>query len=163
MRLGTMLSMPGDSCGTHALIERAVAAEAAGFASCWLPQVGTVDALMALALAGRDTRTIELGTALVPTYPRHPMAFAAQARTVDECRRDSSQTSGAAFRRNGADVACGRRRARTRRGQYRVRDVRPDSVVPRNARARRRESAGRRRRGRLGERHRGGPARLCGG
>jgi F420-dependent oxidoreductase-like protein len=79
-----MLSMPGDPCGTHTLVERAAAAEAAGFASVWLPQVGTVDALMSLALAGRDTHTIELGTAVVPTYPRHPMALAAQALTVQD-------------------------------------------------------------------------------
>ena len=84
MRLGTMLSMPGDTSGTHVLVERAVAAETAGFASCWLPQVGTVDALMVLALAGRDTRTIELGTAVVPTYPRHPTVLAAQALTVQD-------------------------------------------------------------------------------
>ncbi len=48
----------------------------------WLPQVGTVDALMALALAGSQTSTIELGTAVVPTYPRHPTAMAQQALTV---------------------------------------------------------------------------------
>ena len=88
MRLGTMLSMPGDPSGTHALVERAVAAEAAGFASVWLPQVNTIDALMSLALAGRDTRTIELGTAVVPTYPRHPMALAAQALTVQDATRN---------------------------------------------------------------------------
>ncbi len=88
MRLGTMLSMPGDPCGTHALSERAAAAEAAGFASVWLPQVNTIDALMSLALAGRDTRTIELGTAVVPTYPRHPMALAAQALTVQDATRN---------------------------------------------------------------------------
>jgi len=84
MRVGTMLSMPGDPIGTEGLIERAVAAEQAGFASCWLPQVGTVDALMSLALAGRATTNIELGTAVVPTYPRHPTALAAQALTVQD-------------------------------------------------------------------------------
>ncbi len=88
MRLGTMLSMPGDPCGTQTLSERAAAAEAAGFASVWLPQVNTIDALMSLALAGRDTRTIELGTAVVPTYPRHPMALAAQALTVQDATRN---------------------------------------------------------------------------
>ncbi len=76
--------MPGDPAGTGELIERAVAAEAAGFASVWLPQVGTVDALMTLALAGRDTSTIELGTAVVPTYPRHPTVMAQQALTVQD-------------------------------------------------------------------------------
>ncbi|MCP5026894.1 MAG: TIGR03564 family F420-dependent LLM class oxidoreductase, partial [Actinomycetia bacterium] len=84
MRIGTMLSMPGDPVATAGLIERAVAAEAAGFASAWLPQVGTVDALMALALAGPDTTTIELGTAVVPTYPRHPTVVAQQALTAQD-------------------------------------------------------------------------------
>lgn len=84
MRIGTMLSMPGDPVATQGLIERAVAAERNGYASCWLPQVNTVDALMALALAGRDTSSIELGTAVVPTYPRHPTALAAQALTVQD-------------------------------------------------------------------------------
>jgi len=84
MRLGTMLSMPGDPAGTATLVARAVAAEAAGFASVWLPQVGTVDALMALALAGRETTRIELGTAVVPTYPRHPTVLAAQALTAQD-------------------------------------------------------------------------------
>jgi 5,10-methylenetetrahydromethanopterin reductase len=84
MRIGTMLSMPGDPCGTRILVERAVEAERAGFASCWLPQVATIDALMALALAGQATRTIELGTAVVPTYPRHPTALAMQALTVQD-------------------------------------------------------------------------------
>ena len=84
MRIGTMLSMPGDPSGTHALVERVVAAERAGFASVWLPQVNTIDALMVLALAGSATRTIELGTAVVPTYPRHPTALAAQALTVQD-------------------------------------------------------------------------------
>ena len=84
MRIGTMLSMPGDNAGVNALVERAVAAEAAGFASVWLPQVFTVDALTVLALAGRATQTIELGTAVVPTYPRHPTALATQALTVQD-------------------------------------------------------------------------------
>ena len=79
-----MLSMPGDKVATNGLVERAAAAEAAGFASAWLPQVGTVDALMALALAGRETSHIELGTAVVPTYPRHPTVMAEQALTVQD-------------------------------------------------------------------------------
>lgn len=79
-----MLSMPGDPVATAGLIGRAVAAEEAGFDSAWLPQVGTVDALMALALAGQETTTIELGTAVVPTYPRHPTAMAQQALTVQD-------------------------------------------------------------------------------
>jgi len=84
MRIGTMLSMPGDPVGTAGIVERAVEAEALGFDSAWLPQVGTIDALTALALAGRATTGIELGTAVVPTYPRHPTVMAQQALTAQE-------------------------------------------------------------------------------
>jgi F420-dependent oxidoreductase-like protein len=53
-----------------------------GFASAWLPQVFGYDTLTVLALAGHSTPNIELGTAVVPTYPRHPMMLAGQALTV---------------------------------------------------------------------------------
>jgi hypothetical protein len=53
-----------------------------GFASAWLPQVFGYDTLTVLALAGHSTPSIELGTAVVPTYPRHPMMLAGQALTV---------------------------------------------------------------------------------
>ncbi len=59
-----------------------VASEAAGFDTYWLAQTGLVDALMALTVAGPSTSTIELGTAVVPTWPRHPQALAAQALTA---------------------------------------------------------------------------------
>ena len=32
-----------------------------------------------MALVGRETNTIRLGTAVTPTYPRHPVAMAQQA------------------------------------------------------------------------------------
>ena len=84
MRLGTMLSMPGDNATASVLVERTQRAEAAGFDSVWLPQVMGIDALMVLALAGRETASIELGTAVVPTYPRHPSVLASQALTAQQ-------------------------------------------------------------------------------
>ena len=84
MRIGTMLSMPGDDSGVRKMVERAVRAEKAGFASAWLPQVSTVDALTVLALAGGETTSIELGTAVIPTYPRHPSSLAIQALSVQD-------------------------------------------------------------------------------
>jgi F420-dependent oxidoreductase-like protein len=54
-----------------------------GYSSLWLPQSTGFDALTVLALVGRETRGIELGTSVVPTYPRHPVALAAQALTVN--------------------------------------------------------------------------------
>jgi F420-dependent oxidoreductase-like protein len=57
-------------------------AEADGFASYWLPQIFGMDAITTLAIVGRDVPRIELGTAVVPTYPRHPMMLAQQALTT---------------------------------------------------------------------------------
>ncbi len=57
-------------------------AEADGFDSFWLPQVFDVDALGALTLIGAEVPRIELGTAVVPTFTRHPMALASAALTA---------------------------------------------------------------------------------
>ena len=65
------------------LVDEVVQMEEQGFASYWSPQVGTFDALTMLALAGQATSQIELGTAVVPSYPRHPSALAQQAATVN--------------------------------------------------------------------------------
>src|SRR6478672_5255053 len=64
-------------------VARIVARAEQGFASLWLPQSTGFDALTVLALAGRETSGVELGTSVVPTYPRHPVALAAQALTVN--------------------------------------------------------------------------------
>jgi F420-dependent oxidoreductase-like protein len=40
------------------------------------------DILTALALVGREVPDLALGTAIVPTYPRHPIALASQALSV---------------------------------------------------------------------------------
>lgn len=69
--------------GILQVVDDAVAAEAAGFASYWFPQVGTFDALTVIAVAGQQTRRIEFGTAVVPTFPRHPNALAQQAATAN--------------------------------------------------------------------------------
>src|SRR3984885_15814182 len=53
-----------------------------GFASFWMSNIFGLDALTALAVAGSQVPGIELGTAVVPTYPRHPAVLAQQALTV---------------------------------------------------------------------------------
>lgn len=63
-------------------------AEADGFDSFWIAQIFGLDALTALAVAGATTSRIELGTAVVPTYPRHPMMLAGQALTVQAATGD---------------------------------------------------------------------------
>jgi F420-dependent oxidoreductase-like protein len=54
----------------------------AGFAAAWASQIFGHDALTALAVAGASVDGIDLGTAVVPVYPRHPQVLAAQALTV---------------------------------------------------------------------------------
>ncbi|HEY1636069.1 MAG TPA: LLM class F420-dependent oxidoreductase [Acidimicrobiales bacterium] len=53
-----------------------------GVATAWCSQIFGYDALTLLAVVGREVPGIELGTAVVPTYPRHPVMLAAQALTT---------------------------------------------------------------------------------
>jgi F420-dependent oxidoreductase-like protein len=64
------------------MVDHAAEAEAAGFASYWVAQLAVPDALTVIALMGARTSTIEIGTAVIPTWPRHPLMLAAQALTV---------------------------------------------------------------------------------
>jgi len=79
MRIGLMI---GPELGRYrhkvaALVADAEAAERAGFASVWVPQIpGDFDAFTMITLMGRATRRIELGTAVLPIQTRHPLAMA---------------------------------------------------------------------------------------
>jgi F420-dependent oxidoreductase-like protein len=53
-----------------------------GFERLWLPQIFGIDALTALAAVGHAVPRLGLGTAVVPTFPRHPVVMAEQALTV---------------------------------------------------------------------------------
>ena len=54
----------------------------AGFGTAWMANIFGVDAITALAIAGRSVPGITVGTAVVPTFPRHPHALAQQAMTA---------------------------------------------------------------------------------
>lgn len=58
-----------------------------GFTSGWLSNIFGIDAITAIAVAGRHVPGIHLGTAVVPTYPRHPHALAQQAMTAWDATR----------------------------------------------------------------------------
>ena len=64
------------------VVAEARSAERDGFDSFWVPNIFGHDALTALAVVGREVPRIELGTSVVPTYPRHPAAIAQQCHTV---------------------------------------------------------------------------------
>jgi F420-dependent oxidoreductase-like protein len=58
-------------------------AEGAGLDSIWIPQIpDEFDVMTACALTGTVTSKIEIGTAIVPIQPRHPIALAQQALSV---------------------------------------------------------------------------------
>jgi len=82
MRIGVSLQDPRGPSPMTALREELQRAADQGFASAWMSNIFGVDALTALAVAGNQVPGIEVGTAVVPTYPRHPGALAQQARTV---------------------------------------------------------------------------------
>ncbi len=82
MRIGVLLQDPSGSDVMAQLRDDLQRAADDGFASAWMSHIFGVDALTALAVAGSQVPGIEVGTAVVPTYPRHPAALAQQARTV---------------------------------------------------------------------------------
>ena len=65
-------------------VEATKQAEADGFASVWFSNIFGLDAMTVCAVAGAATSTIELGTFVVPTFPRHPHAMAQQASSTND-------------------------------------------------------------------------------
>jgi F420-dependent oxidoreductase-like protein len=81
VRLGVMVGPERGRYSTKVerLLTDAAWAEGAGLASLWIPQIpDDFDALTAVALIGSATSVIEIGTAVVPIQPRHPIALAHQ-------------------------------------------------------------------------------------
>jgi 5,10-methylenetetrahydromethanopterin reductase len=78
MDIGVMIS----GSGLTGVLDAAKEAAEAGIRRVWIPQVFGVEALTAIAVAGREVSGLEFGTAVVPTYPRHPLVLAGQALTT---------------------------------------------------------------------------------
>ncbi len=82
MKIGVMIGADGANNTLDDIIGVAKNVEAAGLDNVWLANIFSFDAISTLALIGRETQTIGLGTAVTPTYPRHPTAIAQQALTT---------------------------------------------------------------------------------
>ena len=82
MRLGTMIGADGTNSTLDDIIAIAKNVEDKGLDNVWLANIFSFDAISTLALIGRETSRIGLGTAVTPTYPRHPTAIAQQALTT---------------------------------------------------------------------------------
>jgi F420-dependent oxidoreductase-like protein len=80
MRIGIF---GGEPTGIDEAIGDAKAAAEQGFNGYWVSQIFGFDNLTVLAIVGREVPGIELGTGVVPTYPRHPIMLAQQALTVN--------------------------------------------------------------------------------
>ncbi len=80
-RVGLVIS----TVNAKAAIQAVIDAERAGVRQIWTTQgPHTVDALMVFAVAATRTSTIRMGTSILPIYPRHPLAVAAQVRAFNE-------------------------------------------------------------------------------
>jgi F420-dependent oxidoreductase-like protein len=67
------------------LVARVKQAEARGVGTVWTTVGGPIaDPVTAYAAAGAATERVVLGTAITPTYPRHPFTLAAQAMALDD-------------------------------------------------------------------------------
>lgn len=82
MRIGEMVGSYEGRTSIEDFLARARDLEARGFDTMWIPHVFAHDAIGIATLLGRETERIELGTAVVPTQPRHPAALAQQALTA---------------------------------------------------------------------------------
>jgi 5,10-methylenetetrahydromethanopterin reductase len=82
MRIGMSLTESQTPQALSLLRDELLMAADDGFTSAWMANIFGLDALTALAVAGRGIAGIEIGTAVVPTYPRHPAVLAQQALTA---------------------------------------------------------------------------------
>jgi len=76
------IGLTGGGASVDKVAAQAERAEADGFHSLWYASVVTGDPLVAMAIAGRQTTSIELGTAVLQTYPCHPLLQANRAASV---------------------------------------------------------------------------------
>jgi len=82
MKIGLMIGADGTAITLDDVVARARHAEEMGLDNVWMANIFGFDAISTLAIVGRETSRIGLGTAVTPTYPRHPTAIAQQALTT---------------------------------------------------------------------------------
>jgi F420-dependent oxidoreductase-like protein len=83
MRIGIFAGDVSATGNVGDVVDAAHRVAAEGFSSFWLPQIFGADAITLAGVIGREVPALEVGTAVVPTYPRHPMMLAQQALTAN--------------------------------------------------------------------------------
>jgi F420-dependent oxidoreductase-like protein len=76
------IGLSGGAATPDKMVEQAQRAEADGFHALWYASAIGGDPLVSMALAGRATSRIELGTSILQTYTCHPALQANRARAV---------------------------------------------------------------------------------
>ena len=82
MRIGVMLGASGGDDSIDAVVRTARRVEQAGLDNLWMANIFSFDAISTLSIVGREVPRLRLGTAVTPTFPRHPTAIAQQALTA---------------------------------------------------------------------------------
>ena len=77
-----LIGLTGGGASVDRVVRQAKEAEADGFSALWYASIVTGDPLVAMAIAGRETSTIELGTAVLQTSPCHPLLQANRVSSV---------------------------------------------------------------------------------
>lgn len=88
MKIGLLSSQVTDRLNPQVtmqqVVEEAIGAERLGFDSFWIVNSPWgMDAMTVANVAGQKTESIELGTSVVPAFPRHPVIMAQQAITTN--------------------------------------------------------------------------------
>ena len=82
MRIGIMLGASGGDDSIDGIVRTAQRVQDAGLDNLWMANIFSFDAISALSIVGYQVPHIGLGTAVTPTFPRHPTAIAQQALTA---------------------------------------------------------------------------------
>ena len=127
MRIG----LTGGGATVDKVVRQAKQAEADGFTSLWYASAVTGDPLVAIAIAGRETTSIELGTAVLQTYPCHPLLQANRTASVVDAMGRPGFTLGIGPVARAGDQGRVRHLVRPCRAQHRGVRPHPDWCVAR--------------------------------
>ena len=72
MKIGVMIGADGTSMTLDDVCASIREVEERGFDAAWMANIFSFDAISTLSMAGRETKKVKLGTAVTPSYPRHP-------------------------------------------------------------------------------------------
>ena len=100
---------PSEGWALLRISPRSSGRRSAGYGMVWSTVGGTnPDAVTLFAAAAAKTSRIGMGTAIVPTYPRHPIALASQALVLGALAPDGSASGSgrATARRSRGCSAC---------------------------------------------------------